>query len=150
KKMINVAGAIALATGGLLAIPAGAAHAAIAVNIGSASGQPGGTVSFDVTLTGTGSTELEQAAAVTVEIGFDTSTPVNANGSGKPDCTLNPSITKPNTGFAYQPRNCMVGTSCTEVKGAVISLDPNSATTPIPDGVLFTCKFTIASGAAIG
>ena len=123
-----------------------AVHAST-VDIGTAQGAAGAVVPIDVSLNGTSAKAI---VAVTNQIGFDAASPIAAGGDGKPDCTLNPAITKPNTAFSFQPRSCTVGTTCTSVKAAVISLDPASANTPIANGTLYTCRFAIPGTAAAG
>jgi hypothetical protein len=136
--------AVALAYSALMLCARNSASAQV-VAIGSASGSPGETVSFDVTLSeGNGN-----VAIVVNDIGID-GLPFGVLGNGRPDCTLNPAITKPNTAFSFLPRNCAVGTTCTTVRGAVISLDPNTARDPIADGVLYTCRFPIPGEATVG
>lgn len=136
---------LVVALGTLIMAPA--AHA-ISVDIGSAQGVAGSTVSIDVSLAG--ASDTEQVVAIVTTIGFDAATPIAAGNDGKPDCSLNPSIMKDNTSYSYQPRNCTVGTDCTAVKAAVISLNPATAKTPIPNGVVITCRFAIPAGAATG
>ena len=119
---------------------------AASVDIGRAEGEAGTTVSFDVSLRGGGG----KVVATVNQISFDAAAEVDTTADGKPDCSLNPALPKEHTGFAFQPRNCAPGANCTSIKAVVISLNPNTAKLPIPDGPLYTCRFTIPDNAAPG
>jgi hypothetical protein len=114
------------------------------VEVGSASGLPGGQVTFAVSL----STAGASVAGVQADIAFDSiNTPVAATATGTPDCVVNPSIGKEATAFGFQPPGC-VGAACTAFRALVLSF---SNVDPIPDGsVLYTCNVDIAAGAAPG
>lgn len=67
--------------------------------------------------------------------------------NGRPDCTVNPEISKGSTTFAFQPPSCTVDT-CTAVRAIVFSSEDVE---PIADGaVLYTCKVQVASDAPDG
>ena len=119
---------------------------AASVDIGRAEGEAGTTVSFDVSLRGGGG----KIVATVNQISFDAAAEVDTTADGKPDCSLNPALPKEHTGFAFQPRNCAPGASCTSMKAVVISLNPSTAKLPIPDGPLYTCRFTIPDTGAPG
>ena len=114
------------------------------VEVGSATGSPGQQVQFSVVLHTAG----QSVAGVQDDIGFDSiNTPVAMTGAGRPDCTVNPSINKEATSFAFQPPGCS-GTGCTAFRALVLSF---SNVDPIPDGsVMYTCKVNISPGAASG
>ncbi len=111
--------------------------------IGSAGGDPGTQVPFSVSLD-TGGLPV---AGIQVDIAFSPSTPIAARANGRPDCTVNPSINKNGTAYAFQPSGCG-GASCTGMRALVLALDNVD---PIADGsLLFTCNVQIAPGAATG
>ena len=106
------------------------------VRIGTASGRPGDTVTFGVTLFGS-----ETVAGTQNDIIFDPDTPVLSNASGRPDCTVNPAIGKDETSFSFEPAGCLAG-ACTGVRVLVLDL---SNVDPIPAGaLLYTCRASIA------
>ena len=121
-----------------------AAAAGPSVEVGSASGAPGDMVMFPVILHTAGAL----VAAMQADIAFDSlNTPVAANGSGRPDCMVNPAINKNESVFAFQPPGC-VGAACTAFRALVLSF---TNVDPIADGsVLYTCNVAIAPGAAAG
>jgi len=113
------------------------------VHLGSTSGLPGQTASFDVTLETSG----EPIAGVQVDIAFDPNTPIAAKVNGRPDCIPNAAINKGGTSFAFQPPGCS-GSSCTAIRSLVLALDNVD---PIPDGsVMFSCNVAIAPSAPNG
>ena len=66
-----------------------------------------------------------------------------------PDCTVNPAIDKPNSGFVFQPPGCTPGVSCDTVLAVVI--DFSLPFTPIADGAtLFTCRYTVGPSVGSG
>lgn len=117
------------------------------IDIGNGSGAPGGVAAVEVSLNGTGDQTI---VAITNDIGFDASNPVAANEGGTPDCTLNSSIMKGNTSFAFRPRNCTVGTDCTGIRATVISFNPAESDTDIPDGLVYTCNVSVPADAEVG
>jgi hypothetical protein len=109
------------------------------IAIGAASGAPGSTVGFAVTLT----TGAQSVAAVALSIGFDPLTPINVV-DGKPDCTLSSQLDKQG-GFAFEPTGCISGPDCR------VSVVISGSTTPIPSGaMLFTCRVAIDPAAPLG
>jgi cysteine-rich repeat protein len=119
-----------------------AARGAPLLEIGSVVGLPGAPVSFDVKL----HTYGEGIASVDGEISFDPLTPIKDDGTGLPDCTINPAY-NPVSLVVFRPGGCTVGIDCTSIIFAIISF-------PVPsfsDGdVLFTCNVEIASSVADG
>lgn len=108
--------------------------------VGSATGAPGSTVMFNVSL----ETSVDVAGTQN-DITFDPKARITADDEGNPKCTVNPAIEKPGTTFAFQPVDCTPGTNCTGVRALVLALDN---VTPIPDGsVLYTCEVQIAADA---
>jgi hypothetical protein len=78
---------------------------------------------------------------------FDAATAIAANALGKPDCSVNPFISKADSLFEFLPNGCS-GSTCTQVRAIVKSLTNNFE---IPDGAtVYTCKARIAQGAAAG
>ncbi|MDX2170499.1 MAG: hypothetical protein SF182_25730 [Deltaproteobacteria bacterium] len=125
--------------------PLGNPHAppgTVSINVGVASGTSGATVSFPVSLDSGGL----DVAGIQNDIAFDPLTPVAATPSGRPDCTANPAHGK-DVFAAFQPPGCTVGVSCTAMRALVLSLSDLS---PIPDGVLYTCKVAISPLAPAG
>ncbi len=114
------------------------------ISLGTVAGQPGQQVAFPATL----STKGASIAQTENDLGFDSlRTPIAALPSGLPDCIVNPQILKNATTFAFRPDGC-AGPACTSVHATVFSTD---SAAPIPDGsVLYTCKVSIAAGAAPG
>ena len=110
------------------------------IAVGSATGEPGSTVPFDVTLQTT-----VEVAGTQNDIAFDLDARIAANDEDEPDCTVNPAIMKLGTTFAFQPVDCTPGVDCLSVRAIVLALDN---LLPIPSGsVLFTCQVEIASDA---
>lgn len=115
------------------------ANAAI-VNVGDASGEPGQTVALDVSL----DSQTDVVAGLEGEIGFGAGVAIAAKTNGRPDCTVNPDISKEATAFSFQPSGC-TGAACLRVKALVLSL---GNVDPILTGSrLFTCNVVIASDA---
>jgi len=114
--------------------------------IGSATGSPGMSVEIAVTLS-------EVAPGVDIagtqnDIAFDPTAPIAATSSGRPLCTVNPSINKNATSYSFQPPGCIVGTSCTGIRVLVLALDNVD---PIPPGsVLYTCMVEATADASAG
>ncbi len=121
-----------------------AAEAAVALNVGSASGNPGDTVTVSVTLT---TSAGEQVAGTQNDIAFDADAPIGRKANGKPDCAVNPDIEKGGTSFAFRPAGCTEGT-CTGIRALVLSTED---TTAIPNGSdLYSCKVVIPASASGG
>jgi MYXO-CTERM domain-containing protein len=108
--------------------------------VGSATGEPGSTISINVTLETTA-----QVAGTQNDIAFQPSAQIAADGQGNPSCHVNPDINKEATTFAFEPIGCTPGTNCTSVRALVLSLDNLMA---IPNNsVLYTCDVQIAADA---
>jgi hypothetical protein len=105
-------------------------------------GGPDETVDVEVRLTTNGNL----VAGAQLDIEFPAAVPVESRGDSRPNCTVNPDINKNGTSFAYVPFLCSPGIDCLAVRALVLSL---SNVDPIPDGLLFTCRFRIPSGAEI-
>lgn len=143
KKALRVA---AVAAGALLMA---ASAPAVEILVGENTGDPGTTVSVDVTL----ATDGEDVAGTQndIQTSGDSGISIAARTQGTrqvPDCTANAEIDKGGTSFAFQPPNCVPGDTCTGVRALVLSL---SNVDPIPDGsVLYSCNIAIASSATAG
>ena len=117
-----------------------------AINVGSASGAPGAIVSISVTLADSGGL----VAATSNDIVYD-STQVNVRlkpSNSKPDCTINPDIGVDGAagkalsiGQPPSPANAKI------LRVGVLATDNANI---IPDGLLFTCNFVIATDASEG
>lgn len=123
----------------------GVAHAQFAT-VEDASGQAGTEVTVDVNWTG----EDSGASGSNVNLAFDASNPIPADGNGNPNCTVNPDIMKESTSFRYRPTGCDLGVDCDQVLAGVISFNPNTNANPIPDGLMFSCPFNIPEDAVEG
>jgi len=110
------------------------------IEVGSATGEPGATISFDVKLS-----TSAMVAGTQNDIAFEPATSIPPNNDGKPDCTVNPDIDKGDTSFAYLPSGCTPGETCTAIRALVLSLSNLDA---IPsDSVLYTCHIALAADA---
>lgn len=122
----------------LLLLPAGRAAAQM-ITVGSAAGEPGWLVSFDVTLDSQGSSIAGTQNDLFLDARY---IPIAANALGDPDCEVNPATGK--TGkFAFHPTGC-TGSDCLQIRALVYSV---SDTSPIPDGILYTCRVQISAAA---
>jgi hypothetical protein len=102
--------------------------AAATVKVGEASGIPGQTTSVGVTLD-TGGLAV---AGLQMNITFSPFTPIAAGIASTPDCTVNPSINKNLSGFAFVDK--------TTISAVVAGFNLD----PIPDGaLLFNCTVAI-------
>jgi hypothetical protein len=125
-----------------------------AINVGSGAGAPGAMVTIPVTLASNGSA----VGGISVDIDFDSTAFSIAPAT---DCVINPAIgpgTGPNkqlsagkvcsngSGVCTTTTDCTPPNTCGIVRVGIFGFNTN----PIPDGQLFTCKFTIAAGAAPG
>lgn len=126
------------ALAGFLMLPAECAPAQT-ITLGSTSGNAGWLVTFDATLDSQGSS----VAATQNDIFLDARhVPIAANAQGDPDCTVNPATGK--TGrFAFHPVGC-TGSDCLQIRAVIHSL---SNTSPIPNGILYTCRVQISPAA---
>lgn len=114
------------------------------LEIGSASGRPGETVSIDVRLF----TGASKVAGTQNDLVFVAEAPFDALPSGRPACRVNPAIYKNGTASNFLPVGCQPGIDCERLRVLVLALD---SVDPIPDGsLLYTCDLTIAAGAPPG
>lgn len=124
---------VALVALGSFSLPSSAS--AVGIVVGSAMGEPGETVSFDVTLATMG----EDVAGTDNEIFFDPDTPITG-------CTFNPDLVTGFSTFDFQPGGCTPGIDCESVRALLITVP-----TVIPDGsVLYSCDIAIGPDAAGG
>jgi hypothetical protein len=114
----------------------------VVIDVGVATGTAGAIVSVPVTLDADG----VLLAGVQNDIGFSPLTPIAVDGSGAPDCAVNPATTN-SLYVAFRPAGCTPGATCTGIRALVLSL---SDLTPIADGVLYTCNVAIAPTAPAG
>jgi hypothetical protein len=115
------------------------------VSVDTVQGRPGSTISFGVRFSGAGSGANAVATDLAVE------QPSGLIGAGnRPACTRNVQINKEATGFAFRPPGCDPAVNCTQVRAGVISLVQENNATPLPDGEVFRCSFTIPQNAPIG
>lgn len=130
-----------------LVFAAPAAHAAFSgpplLVVGSAISAPGQQAAITVSLLTGGAVVATQN-----DLLFDaTRTPVAVTESGKPDCTVNPTIRKGAATFAFQPYGCSPP-ACNTVRAVVYSLDNYE---PIPNGALvYSCRLRVAADADPG
>src|SRR5262249_10831196 len=120
--------------------------------IGSATGEPGSTVTLTVSLDAS-----VPVAGTQNDITLSPLAPIAARANGKPDCTVNPDIDKGGTSFAFEPAGCTPGTDCTSVRALVLSLDNvcpicGTPTTDCPSVgacpvTLYTCQVAISTDA---
>jgi len=109
---------------------------AVTINVGSAIGKPGDTVSVQVTL----STMGAQVAGVQNDLAFDPSTPVTG------PCVMNPAFDNGISVVSLEPTTCTVGVDNCGMR-ALLLLVPARA---IPDGtLLYTCSLKIAADAPL-
>jgi hypothetical protein len=117
-----------------LAASAHSGYALVSIDVGSATGSPGSTVMFFVTLT---TTAGEQVAGTQTTIDFEAETPAV-------QCTPNPSFAL--SQCALHPTGCTPGIDCRE---SVCFVAPFGGT--IPSGSqLYYCDMQIAGNAALG
>jgi hypothetical protein len=110
------------------------ARAVVSVYVGSATGVPGGTATFQVVMTTTG----EQVAGVGNTITFNSLTPIAS-------CAINPLLFPT---WSLQPPGCTALVNCTHAN--FISLGQQLGG-PIPNGTtLYVCTVNIASNAGVG
>ena len=109
---------------------------AVTINVGSAIGKPGDTVSIPVTL----STMSAQVAGTQNDLAFDPNTPVTG------PCVMNPGFDNGISVVSLEPTTCTVEVENCGIR-ALLILDPPRA---IPDGtVLYTCSVKIAADAPL-
>jgi hypothetical protein len=107
----------------------------VSIEVGTASGPPGTSVTFDVTL----DTGGEDVVATQNDIAFDPLTPIAG-------CTVNPGIDK-DLFSAFQPISCTPGVDCTGIRVIVLSF---SNLDPIADGPIYSCNVDIDTAAPAG
>lgn len=119
--------------------------ASAAINLDSASGAPGDVVAISATLAGA----ANQFAATSNDIVFDsTQVDVVLKGNGKPDCTINPAIDADSV--AGKGLSTSLPPSPASMKVLRVGVLSTENVNPIPDGLLFTCKFHIDPNATPG
>jgi cell division septation protein DedD len=111
----------------------------VVIDIGSVLASPGETVPIEVTLA-TG--PAASVAATENEIGYVRGAEIADDGSGNPDCAVNPDLGK--TGdFTFLPEGCTPGVDCNAVRASV-----TGGQDLLPDGsILYSCNVTVAEGA---
>ena len=140
-----------VATQGLAAIRLAIACSAVSVavtaqaapltlQLGSAQGLAGQTVSVDVTIQ-----NIQNAEDVQNDVGFTDAAPIAATPSQQPVCALNSNL--PGGSFSFLPFGCVPGLTCTGVRASVFAFP----SLPLSNGdVLYTCKVAISPTAADG
>jgi DNA-binding beta-propeller fold protein YncE len=99
--------------------------------------EPGETVTVSVTLRTMG----DAIVATQNDLGYDAHAPIAAGPEGEPDCTVNPSIDKPDAVFGFLPAGCGVAEACTSIRAVIVSLENID---PILDGaVLYSCRVAV-------
>lgn len=106
------------------------------IGIGSTAGNPGWLVSFDVSLDNQGNSVAGTQNDIFLDARY---VPLAANAEGDPDCKVNPNIGKIGR-FAFLPAGC-TGSDCLQIRTLIYGL---SDTSPIPNGVLYTCRVQIS------
>ena len=114
----------------------------VSIDVGVAAGTAGTTASFDVRLDSGGL----PVAGIQNDIAFDPLTPIKATPSNRPDCTANPATGK-SVFTSFQPPGCTVGVTCTGIRVLLFSLSDLS---PIPDGIVYSCRVQISPAAPAG
>lgn len=128
---------------GEVIVSGGEPTAPVIIRVGSAQGQAGQTVSFDVTLETTA-----EPVGTQNDIAFNENTRIAVGAAQRPDCTVNPAIEREASQFAFQPPGCAPATTCTGIRAIILSF---SNLDPIPNGAtLYTCRVAIAEGTADG
>jgi hypothetical protein len=126
---------VASAVGALL-MSAVSTHA-VTIDVGSAVGFPGNTVTFQVKL----NTEGSVVGGTTNDIAFDPATPIADKGGGVPACDVNPTFAL--SGVSFIPAGCSPGTTCVGIRAVILPFGG-----AIPNGsVLYTCTVQIAATA---
>src|SRR5262249_39110214 len=101
--------------------------------VGSATGQPGTGVLFNVTL----DTEANVAGTQN-DVAFQPQARIRSKDGGEPDCAVNPAIDKGDSTFAFLPDGCTPGVDCTSVRALILSFGNLN---PIPSGsILYSCE----------
>jgi len=115
------------------------------INLGSAGGMPGDTVTITATLVD----GKQQFAATSNDIVYDaTQISIALNADGKPDCTINADIGADSAlGKILSTSQPLSPPMMRLLRVQVLS---SATPTAIPDGLLFTCNFAINLGASAG
>jgi hypothetical protein len=115
----------------------------IVIQVGTASGNPGKTVGFAVTLT---STAQLQIAATTNCIAIDANVPFAQTATHAPDCTVNDAIQKADSSFAFAPSGCDPSSTC---QSMCADIHGANGTPAIPQGaMLYSCRIAIPNTTA--
>jgi len=119
----------------------------ITVSADGVAGDAGATVEVVVRL---GVTADDRVAAVQADLHYDAAdTPIALAADGRPDCTVNPSIRKSATRFAFHPPGCAPERGeCRSVRAVVIATD-NVDMIP-PGAELYRCRVALAPQARPG
>ena len=143
----GMGGALVSITGSDGAVDVELAPPVASIDVGSASGPAGTSVTFSVTIALLGDPPAA-VAGVQNDIGFDPAARVAAKANGRPDCTVNAAINKDATNFTFLPMGCTPAVGCTGVRAFVLS---TSNVDPFPDGAtLYTCQVDVDPTAALG
>src|SRR3990172_2463551 len=124
--------ALAITTVVLLMCPP-RARGIVSIDVGSASGSPGSTVTFQVNLGSAG----EQVGVIQNTIAFDPSTPIS-------ECTISPALTSL-SGWSLRPQGCTPLGDCTHANFVIAAFG-----TAIADGEVYRCNVKIAANATGG
>ena len=117
------------------------------ITIGNVSGAAGSTVQIPVIWE---NGAADDASGLTVDLTFEES--VDSTASMRPACTFNSAVTavKEASSFSFRPPQCAAAGTCTQVRAGIISFNPDNNPLPVPEGEIYTCAFTIPSGANEG
>jgi MYXO-CTERM domain-containing protein len=115
----------------------------VTIVVGSASGEPGESVFFDVTLQA-----QVNVTGLQNNIAFAPDTAIAALPNGQPICVVNPDIaSRFDTPFVFLPMDCSPGVDCTAMRTLLLRV----GLAPIASGsLLYTCRIDIAADAAAG
>ncbi len=131
-----------------LLIGVGGIAQAQVIDIGDVSGAAGSTVQIPVSWD---NGSADDASGLTVDIAFAAANSIDPTSATppKPNCTLaeNVRAVKTASGFSYRPPQCTVGDTCTIARAGIIDFGDFNAT-PVPEGQIYTCSFTIPAGAS--
>jgi hypothetical protein len=92
----------------------------------------------------------EEVAAVQMDLTFDADTlAIAADPDGRPDCSVDPAIDKPASGFGFGPSGCGPGhRPCSRVRAVIVATDNVD---PIDQGaVLYRCRVAVDFDAPMG
>ena len=113
------------------------------IDVGDAEGEAGSQVTFEVSW----SAGESGASGLTVDIGFGDH-PIDV-ANNKPACTFSDEVkaVKDSSSFSFRPPQCTVGSTCAAARAGIISFNPDNNPLPVPEGVIYSCTFTIPSEA---